>query len=81
MSAFRGKAELERHGEESPLLTQSGHPNGLRTKIDYSRPYSIQFFSVWNFVPQTFVDCGSFNVAPSRSAAADKLGLDADMEI
>ena len=25
MSAFRGKAELEQHGEESPLLTHVGH--------------------------------------------------------
>ena len=27
MSAFGGKADIERRGEESPLMTQSGHAN------------------------------------------------------
>ena len=27
MSDFRGKADIKRHGDESPLMTQSGHPD------------------------------------------------------
>jgi hypothetical protein len=29
MSAFERKADTKRHGDESPLMTQSGHRSGF----------------------------------------------------